>query len=238
MRLPSLVLCLAIAGGFGRPPAGAVEFAASGIAVSFFDDSGKLTHKLAAKHGSKAGSLQNLREVEVLYFSANDASVVVQRLETDEATWDDRLQTLVGRGRFAVITAENRLTGEGFDFALATSRLQIHRHFMMTNAEVVVTSDRATAELGLEKAGESLKLRDVKRCEASGQVRMVVQPSALNKYRIEEAFSETAIYDGAMKTIFFPKPTRTLSKGVAGTSNSMTIHLRDSAAPAAKRPPP
>jgi len=117
--------------------------------------------------------------------------------------------------------------------------LHIHRHFKMSNPEVVLTSDRATVELIVAKAGESMKLRDVKRCKASGNLQVVVQPTATKKYGFEQAFSETAIYDGASKTISLPQVTRTVSRGLAVTSNTLTISLKDSGEPQkAKAPSP
>lgn len=214
----------------------AVELSASGISVPFFNDAGKLTHKLLAKHGTKVGNVQNLHEVQVHYFSAADSNVVVQKLEAAEATWDNRKETLVGRGSIVVATDENRLTGEGFDFALATSLLHIHRNFTMTNREVVVTSDRAIVELLVEKEGENVKVRDVKRCEAIGNLQIVTQPTATQEYRFDKALSEIAIYDGATQTVTLPKPIRTFSKGrEAPTLNKLTINLKKGAAPAATK---
>ena len=208
----------------------AVEVTVNGIALPFFDLNGKLTHKLVAKTGTQIGAVQNLRDVEIQYFSAKDPTVVVQKLQADEATWDDQKETLVGRGRILVATEENRLTGEGFDFALATSLLHLHRDFKMENREIVLTSDRATIELLIERAGEDLKVRDVKRCEAIGHLQIVVQPTATRRYLFEKAFSEIAVYDGATQTVTLPQPTRTeLRKGGVGNAETMTFHLKDPA---------
>ena len=135
--------------------------------------------------------------------------MIVQKLEATEATWDKKKETLVGRGPIVVATLENRLTGEGFDFTLATSLLHIHRDFTMTNAEALLTSDRATVELIVER-GEDVKVRDVKRCEAIGNLHIVIQPTAQKRYLFKEAFSDLAIYDGVTKNVVLPNPTRTL----------------------------
>jgi len=226
----SILLGLTLAAVAGPPSLPAVEISATGISLPFFDATGKLSHRLVAKHGTKQGSVQILRELEVRYFSAEDPNVVVQTLTTVEAEWDDRKGTLTGPGRIAVSTAENQLTGEGFDFALATSLLHIHRLFTMKNPEVLLTSDRATVEVVVERAGENLKLRDVKRCEASGNLVITVQPTAVKAYGFEKAYSEKALYDGATRTIFFPEPTRTQGKDVNATLQTMTLRL--GAAPA------
>jgi hypothetical protein len=208
------------------PLMNAAEVSASGISIPFFDDAGRLTHKMLAKVGTKSGQLQKLQEIEIHYFSATDPNVIVQKLEAEDATWDDKKETLVGRGPIVVATVENRLTGNGFDFALATSLLHIHENFTMTNREVIVTSDRATVELIVERAGDNVKVRDVKRCEAIGHLQIVVQPTATKTYPFEKAFSEIAIYDGSQQTVTLPKPTRTVNKRRESTVNTLTINLR------------
>jgi hypothetical protein len=211
-------------------PMHAVEFSAAGISLPFFNATGKLTHKMIAKDGSKAGNLQMLREVEIHYFSPDDPAVIVQKLEAEEATWDARKETLVGRGPVVIVTEENRVTGEGFDFALATSLLKIHRNFTMSNREVVTTSDRAIVELVVERSGDQLKIRDVKRAEAIGNLQVVVQPTATQKYAFEKALSDFAIYEGATQTITLPNPIRLTKKDQpAGQMNKAEIRLKDNA---------
>jgi hypothetical protein len=221
VRLFVLFFCVAF-----QSAGSAAELSASGISIPFFDDAGKLTHKIVAKTGTKSGHVQKLQAIEIHYFSASDPNVIVQKVEAADATWDDKKETLVGRGAIAIATVENRLTGEGFDFALATSLLHIHRKFTMTNREVVLTSDRATVELIVQRAGEEVKVRDVKRCEAIGHLEIVVQPTATKTYPFEKAFSEIAIYDGPSQTVTLPKPIRTVHKGREGRVNTMTINLK------------
>ena len=196
--------------------------------MPFFNEAGVLTHRLIAKTGAIAGSIQQLQGVELQYFSPRNAGVIVQKLEAKEATWDESKETLVGHGPIAVTTLENRLTGEGFDFSVATSLLHIHRDFTMTNAEAVLTSDRATIELVVEKSGEELKVRDVKRCEAIDNLHIVIQPAAQKKYRFTEAFSDLAVYDGQSKVVTLPHPTRTKKlDGGEGRFNTFTFTIGD-----------
>jgi hypothetical protein len=219
-------------------PMRAVEFSAIGISLPFFNATGKMTHKMIAKDGAKAGNLQMFREVEIHYFSPDDPTIIVQKLEAEEATWDARKETLVGRGPVVVATEENRVTGEGFDFALATSLLKIHRNFTMSNREVVTTSDRAIVELVVDRSGDQLKIRDVKRAEAIGNLQIVVQPTAMQKYDFEKALSDFAIYDGATQTITLPNPIRLTKKDQpAGQMNKATIRLKDTAVSPAKSSP-
>lgn len=228
MRRPFSCL-LALSLGFAASLSAAVQISATGISVPFFDAAGKLTHKLVGKTGEKSGAQWNLREVEIHYFSATDPNVVVQKLQAEEATWDDQKEMLVGRGKILVATEENRLTGEGFDFALATSLLHIHRRFTMENREILLTSDRATIELLVERAGENLKVRDVQRCEAIGNLEITVQPTATREYDFEKAYSELALYDGATHVVTFPRPTRTkLRKGGEGLIRQINIGTKDS----------
>jgi hypothetical protein len=212
----------------GVPRLDAAELVATGISVPFFNAAGTLTHRMLAKDGTKTGNLQKMRGVEIHYFAPGDPKTIVQKIEAEEATWDTKQETLVGRGPIVVATVENRLTGVGFDFALATSLLHIYRHFSMANSEVLITSDRATIELIVEQGSDELKVRDVKRCEAIGNLHIVTQPTAVKKYRFKEAFSDVAIYDGATQIVSLPHPTRTLQPdGGQGHVNTLTIHLRD-----------
>jgi lipopolysaccharide export system protein LptA len=230
MRVQFLSRILAFAVLLALPHAEAAEIVASGISVPFFNHAGKLTHRMLAKSGTKSGSLQKLHGVTIHYFAPHDPNTIVQKIEADEATWDDQKETLVGRGSIVVATVENRLTGEGFDFSLATSLLNIHRNFTMANQEVVLSSDRATIELIVDQAGEEVKVRDVKRCEATGNLHIVVQPTARKKYRFKEAFSDLAIYDGATQVVSLPNPIRTLQvDGGEGRFNTLTVNLRDEA---------
>jgi hypothetical protein len=207
----------------------AAEIAATGISIPFFDDAGKLTHRMIAKSGTKSGAVQKLHGIEIHYFAPNDPSVIVQKLEAAEAIWDERAWTLVGRGLIVVATVDNRLTGDGFDFALTTSLLHIHKNLTMSNREVRLTSDRAKIELVVER-GQDLKVRDVRRCEAIGNLHIVVQPTARKKYLFKEAFSDLAIYDGVDKSVEFPNPTRVLkTDGGVGHFQTFRINLRDEA---------
>ena len=230
---PLAIIVLAAA---GLVCAGArdIEVSATGISVPFFDAAGKATHRLTARHGSKAGVLQNLRDVELVYFSATDPHVIVQKLITSDALWDARRDRLTGGGAILVATEQNRLTGEGFDFSLATSRLNIHRDFKMENRELVVTSDRAVVDLLVERTQDAMRVRDVKSCEAIGHLEIVVQPTAKRRYEFVQAFSEFATYDGATQKIELPRPIRYVRKdGSEAQSNRVTIDLAPK--PAAKK---
>lgn len=203
-----------------------IELRASGISVPFFDTAGKLTHRLEAKRGTKAGALQQLHEVELVYFSATQPNVIVQKLIAADATWDEQKELLVGRGAVTVATEENRLTGEGFDFALPTSMLHIHRAFKMENSELVLTSDRATVELLVKRAGDQVKVTDVKRCEATGNLHIVVQRTARRSYQFDEAFSEIAVYESATQLVTFPRAVRYFKAGrPAGGSDTTEIFV-------------
>jgi len=208
-------------------PAPAVEFSATGISLPFFNPAGKLTHRINARHGVKSGDRRNLREVEIHYFAPDNPNVIVQKLRAEEATWDEARETLVGRGPVAVSTEENQLTGEGFDFAIATSLLNIHRNFSMSNRELVLTSDRAVVELIVERSGDDLRFQDVKRCEAIDNLEIVIQPTALNKYEFEKARSNLAVYDGATQTVDLPNRIQLIRKGQAdGSMNKARIRLK------------
>jgi hypothetical protein len=224
--IPLLLLAAAVTISNAR----GAEVSATGISIPFFNDAGKLTHRMMAKSGVKTGPLQALRGIEIHYFAPHDPKVVVQKIEAADATWDDRKGLLVGSGQIVVATVESRLDGDGFDFALATSLLKIHRNFTMTNPEVRLTSSRANIELVVEQSADQLKVRDVKRCEAIGNLHIIVQPPAQPKYRIKEAFSDLAIYDGATQIISLPHPTRTIQRdGGRGHFDTFTINLRDEA---------
>lgn len=225
-RAVLFVLLLASLAPTGLP---AAEFSATGISLPFFDAHGRLTHRLLAQRGVKNGALQQLERVELVYYSATAPDSIVQKVTAADATWDEQRETLTGRGTITVATEANRLTGEGFDFAFATSLLHIHRKFTMTNRMVVLTSDRATVELIVEQQGDERKVRDVKRCEAIGQLHLVVQPGAPPGFAFEEAWSERAIYDGATQVVTLPEPTRYVvkgEKGRLGEAKTMTFDLK------------
>lgn len=203
----------------------AAVISAGGISLPVFDATGKLTHKVLAKRGSMTSTGQALQGVEVQLFSPTDPTVIVQTLEADDAVWDPKKQTLSGQGNIVVTAADNRLRGEGFDFSLLTSRLQIHRSFSLQNAELTLTSDRAMIDLVIEKENRDVKVRDVGRCEAEGNLVLRATPQSANKFKFDEAFSERAIYDGAARTVTFPGPVRSLLRDYEMTSQTMTISL-------------
>jgi hypothetical protein len=216
-------------------PGRAAELVASGIAVPFFNEAGKLTHKMVAARGAVVGEQRRLEEVEIDYFSLTEPNTVVQKVTADEAVWDEKKEILTGTRSIVVATEDNRLTGEGFDFALATSLLHIHRKFQMENREIVLTSDHATAELLIDKSGENRQVRDVKWCDAEGNLLIVVQPTASREYELKEARSEIAHYDGLARTVTLPKVIHGIRRnGQPVVLNAMTIKL----APPKKQPQP
>ena len=206
-------------------PMGGAEITATGISVPFFDVSGRMTHKLHAQSGAIVGTVQHLRDAELVYFSAGNPDEVLQRLRATEATWDEKKQTLSGRGDITVETELNRVSGEGFDLALATGVLHIHRNFKMTNPDLVLTSDRANIDLAMEKSGETVKIRDVKRCEAIGHLHIVVAEAARKKFRVDEAFSQRAIYDGATQIVTLPERVRAFRAGRESAVEMLKINL-------------
>ncbi len=230
VRFLLLFLLAGVITGFAQRKS--VELKADGIAVPFFDANGKLTHRLTAKTGVMTGAAQSLRDVELVYYSATEPQRVVQTLTAADALWDSKKETLTGRGAIEVVTEESTLTGEGFDFTLSTALLRLHRAFTMTNADLRLTSDRATVELIVEQKGEDRTVRDVKRCEAIGNLHVVFAPAARERYNVEELWSPLAIYDGATQIITFPQPTRSLVKGRIVESKTMTIDLSAKPEPA------
>jgi hypothetical protein len=232
VRSTYLRLAFAILPMIATPRAPGAELSATGISIPFFTDAGKLTHRMKASSAVKTGTVQTMHEVEIQYFAPGDPSLIVQKVQMADATWDDQKQTLVGGGTVVVATVESRLTGEGFDFALETALLRIHRNFTLTNDDVRLTSNRAIIELIVEKKDSAVKVRDVRRCEAVGDLHIVVQPAAHSKYGVREAFSHRAIYDGATGIITLPEPKRTLqADGGQGNFNTLTLNLRDPAKP-------
>lgn len=235
LRMNRLLMVLFALAMTGPRSHGAVELSASGLSFPFFDEAGKLTHKVIAERGSKAGPLQNLQTVEIQYFANGDPQQIVQRVLASEATWDEKKEILEGGGAIAVETEENRLTGEGFRFELGRSQLNVHRNFSMTNPEVVLTSDRAVVDLVLDRNDDDVALRDVRRFEAMGNLRVRVLPTATKNYDYDEAQSERAIYDGATHTIRIPQQTRLVKRGRApATTTQFTIKLDPKSRPAAK----
>lgn len=206
-------------------PAANVELSATGISIPFFDANGKPTHRMAARSGVMIGGHQKLKAVEVVYFSAKDPSIVVQTVRAADAIWDEQREVLTGTGAVEITTEENRLTGTGFDFTLATGVLHLQHDFTMTNREVRLTSDRATVDLIVERKDDAVKVRDVNRCEASGNLHVVVQPTAQRTYPFEQATSHVAVYEGATQVITFPQEIRYVRKGREVTSNTLKIEL-------------
>jgi hypothetical protein len=195
--------------------------------LPFFDPTGRLTHRLTAARAHNQGAVRRFEDVEVVYFSPNEPDRVIQRVRATDAVWDDTHDTLTGDGAINAETADSTLAGEGFAFALATSVLKIERNFKLTNAGFVLTSDRAVADLLIEKTATAVKLRDVKRCEAIGHLHVVSRGAARAKFHFDEAFSEKAIYAGQEKTLSFPNPVRTLSGKVESVSKTVFIDLKD-----------
>ncbi len=177
--------------------------------------------------------MQTLRGVELQLFSPTEPGVVVQRLEAEDAVWDADRQMLVGKGEIVVTAADNRLSGQGFEFSLLTSRLLIHRDFSLINPELVLNSDRAIIDLILEKQDKDVKFRDVGRCEAVGNLRVVAAMTAAKKFGFEKAFSDRAIYEGATRIVTFPGPTRTVTGQYEISSKEMKLELE----PPRKSPP-
>jgi hypothetical protein len=212
-------------------PGRAADLKMAGISVPFFDPAGKPTHRLIAQEGRLSGGHQILKKIEVVYFSAADPAVIVQRVTAAEAQWDAAEKILSGSGAIAVATEENQLSGSGFDFALATSQLRIHRDFIMANREVRLTSDRATIDLVVDHADNRMKFRDVRRCEAAGRLQVQIQSGARKKYPFESATSDLAIYVGETRIITFPHETRILAQGNTGTFRHMEVDLKPTAAP-------
>lgn len=207
------------------PALRAADVSASGITFPIFDASGRRMHVLRAERGTLRGHLHTLTGVELVFFSADQSDRVVQRIQAQRATWDVAKETLTGDGRVVVTTDFSRLSGEGFDFTLATSLLRFHRAFSLENSEVKLTSDRAVAELVTHGTGASVRVSDVKRCEAQGSLVVTVLPTARNKYVCDQAFSEIAIYDGATRTIELPQPTRTVTRGSEGRIGHVRFEL-------------
>lgn len=216
-------------------PLRAVEIAASGLSIPFFDASGRLTHKVVAQRGTLSGAARSLEQVEVVYLADGDPSRVVQRVRAQAATWNEKTGVLEGAGPVTVETEENQLSGEGFRFELARSQLLIHRAFRMANPEVVLTADRAVVDLVVERAGDAVALRDVRQCEAIGHLHVTVQPSARRRFDFDEAFSERALYDGATHTVEIPQETRFAKAGrPTGRAGHFSFKLDPKSRPAAQ----
>ncbi len=223
----SRITALAVTVLLGAPALRAAELTAVQMTLPFFDDTGRPTHKITAQRGTFKGALTILTNVELVYFSATEPGKIIQRLQAAEAIWDNRQETLTGKGSLTVTTDEHRLTGEGFIFALRTSRLNILRAFTLENKEVRLTSDQAIVDFEPGKNVASLRARDVRRCEATGNLVVVVLPTARKKYPCDRALSNTAIYDAALRTIQLPRPTRIFATGVESTVGTFTFDLGD-----------
>lgn len=232
MKTPAFLMTLLV---LGAPPAmHAAELVAQGLSFPFFNEAGKLTHKVSARHGTMTGGVQRLREVEIEYYAASDPSHIMQRVTASEATWHEKAEVLEGAGAVAVETEENRITGEGFRFELPRSQLLIHRNFTMTNPEVRLTSDRAVVDLVLQRDEDDVKLRDVKRCEAIGNLYVKVLPTAAKKYDFEELRSERAVYDGATHIIYLPAPSKAWNRERTLTLTYSEIKLDPKSRPAGR----
>ena len=206
-------------------PAFGVEFRADGLAVPFFNERGQLSHKLTAERGRMVASRHHLESVVIEYYSGTQPDLVVQRVQAERAVWDDGRQTLSGDGRVEVETEESRLAGTGFDFALDSAVLNIHRDFRLSTAEAVVTSERATVDLVLEREGETLRFRDIRRCIAERNVHIVIAAAERKRHGIDEAVSERVVYDGRARTITSPGTVRALRAGRESTSATVNVQL-------------
>jgi hypothetical protein len=216
-------------------PVGAAEMIAHGVSFPFFDETGNLTHKVHAERARKKGVVQMLDTVLVEYFAPGDPRQITQRVRMADALWDSAAETLVGSGSVSVETPESRLSGQGFHFALATGQLKIHREFVLVNQELRLTSDRAVVDLVFERGKEAddVRLQDVRRCEAIGNLQIKVLPTATRRYEADEAFSTRAVYDGATHIIRLPESTRMVKGGrPAGTVNKLDFALREETRPA------
>lgn len=232
MKPPAFLTLLLISAAV--PSAHAAELVAQGLSFPFFNEAGKLTHKVSARHGAMSGGVQRLREVEIEYYAAGDPGRIMQRVTASEATWHEKTEVLEGAGAVAVETEENRITGDGFRFELPRSQLLIHRDFTMTNREVRLTSDRAVVDLVLQREEDDVKLRDVKRCEAIGNLHVKVLPTAAKSYDFDELRSERAVYDGAAHVIYLPQPSKAWNRGRTLTLSHSEIRLDAKSRPAGK----
>lgn len=223
--LRTWVLATLLASCGGPALASAAEIAAQEISTPFYDEAGRLTHRITARRGVWRGEQQKLEDVEVLYYDASKGPVP-QRLRAREAIFDQKRNTLTGEGAVTVETGTSRLSGEGFDFALASSQLNIHRAFRLEHPDVVLTSDRAIITLAVEKAGAQVKLRDVQRCEARDNLHLVFSAAGRKKSQCDEAFSDLAIYDGVAQTVELPHRVRALRDGVESQVGRVNFDLK------------
>jgi hypothetical protein len=224
--LLSFVAVLGLAAPMVLSAAAVEKLTANGITLPIFDPTGKtLTHKLLAKRGTMLGPLQTLYGVELQLFSPTEPGVVVQKMEADDAVWDAQRQILTGKGEIVVTAADNRLRGQGFEFSMISSQLVIQRDFSLVNPELTLTSDRAIIDLVVEKNDKDVKIRDVGRCEAIGNLLIVATPQAAKKFGFEKATSDRAIYNGDARTITFPGPTHTIMGQYKMLSQEFLINL-------------
>lgn len=202
-----------------------------GLTIPFFDPAGRMTHKLTAKSGTLQGEDRVLHDAEELYFAADDSSKVVQRINAEEAVYSEKKQTLTGSGPLRVTTLASQLSGVGFDFSLGTSVLNLHRDVRMQDPEFVVTGDRGNAELVIEKTGDKLEYRGIRGAKFTGNLHLVTLKRG-KKIRIEEAFTDVAIFDGFTRTITLPNELREIGRDEKGkkietTSKRATIELSE-----------
>lgn len=219
----------------GAMAAPGANLAATGLMIPFFNDAGTLTHRLTAERGSLTGPLQHLEGVELVYFSATDPTQVVRRLRTDEATWDQKREILAGSGAIRLESEDAELSGKGFHFVLEQAQLTFHRDFVLTNPEVVLTSDRAIADLVIDRNEEDVRVRDVKRVEALGNFHVTVQPAAQARYNFDEARSDRAIYDGTRHTITLPNEVRVRRGDREAVTQTLEISLGDRPTPGGRK---
>lgn len=216
-----LVACLGAVACAAR----GMDVAVEGLSLPFFNRAGVLTHKLVAARGSMQGNLRRLEDARILYFAADDPKRVVQSVAAANAVWNEAAGTLTGDGPITVKTETNTLSGDGFDFALGTSILHLHHHVRLANSDFVLTGDRATADLVIAKSGDTLQLRDVRRCEVSGRLHLVALHPEAGSLPFRQAFTDLAVYDGLARTITLPHPVRTLNASGIGTTKSAVIRL-------------
>ncbi|HEY1107963.1 MAG TPA: hypothetical protein VGE76_05000 [Opitutaceae bacterium] len=234
-KLAPLIGCLALI--LPAAVSNAAEMVLRGVSYPFFNEAGQLTHRIIADSATKNGEQRKLSGVLVEYFEAGDPKRVTQRITASEATWSETRQTLAGDGAIVIETDVNRLSGEGFLFTLPRSQVEIQRRFAMSNDEVDLTSDRAIVDLVLERDGKGetdVRVRDIKRCEAIGNLHLKVRPAARGKYEVDEARSERAVYDGPTHTIKIPQNAQMMHKGRPWTSSEFTYTLDQKSRPALK----
>jgi hypothetical protein len=227
----AIVLCLPGLESHAVQGAQGIRLAATGISIPIFDEAGILTHRLTSERGTLAGAQYHLEGVELVTLSPTDPTRVVRRMRTVEANWDQRKEVLEGPGAVHVETEDTKLHGEEFRFELGTAQLTIARNFALANPDVVLNSDRAIVDLVIDREEDDVRVRDLKRFEAAGNLHVVVQPAAQARYNFDEAFSDRAIYDGASHTITLPNEVRLRRDGQMGVTQRLDIELGERGAP-------